>query len=246
MKKTLSFLLVVIAMVTLGAVYQNKFVANPNPEALTWTNNAGMYGVFLGGGTNNRFTNMNLVGSVSGVGNLTWTATNMASMLLRNSSLSIIRADGTTIARFILNDGVEMTDLSAETLSGDGTLVTNVLRATLAQYVSGTLSNNINAATGYITNLTSSTASITNQTSTTISSTTLNATTSYITNANVITAYVTNATFLNGVILPVLSGSPSLVITGAVVWSDGTNVCATIKGGAGTLTTNKFTMSAWP
>lgn len=33
---------------------------------------------------------------------------------------------------------------------------------------------------------------------------------------------------------------------GALVWTDGTNLCAVFKNAGGTLTTNKFTMSAWP
>lgn len=33
---------------------------------------------------------------------------------------------------------------------------------------------------------------------------------------------------------------------GAVYWNDGTNVCVVLRNGAGTLTTNKLSMTAWP
>lgn len=37
-----------------------------------------------------------------------------------------------------------------------------------------------------------------------------------------------------------------LGVKGAEVWSDGTNLIVCLRNGAGTVTTNKLTMSAWP
>lgn len=55
-----------------------------------------------------------------------------------------------------------------------------------------------------------------------------------------------SGTFTNGVILPPQLISPGTPTSGALLWSDGTNLCATIKSAGGTITTNKVTLTAWP
>lgn len=41
--------------------------------------------------------------------------------------------------------------------------------------------------------------------------------------------------------------APSAPATqGAVYWNDGTNICVVLRNAAGTLTTNKVAMAAWP
>jgi len=62
-----------------------------------------------------------------------------------------------------------------------------------------------------------------------------------------ITNGVVNAT--KGVILPAstpFTAPNSLGIQGAHLWSDGTNLCVVLQNSAGTRTTNKVTMTAWP
>jgi len=62
-----------------------------------------------------------------------------------------------------------------------------------------------------------------------------------------ITNGVVNAT--KGVILPAstpFTAPNSLGIQGAHLWSDGTNLCIVLQNSAGTRTTNKVTMTAWP
>ena len=62
-----------------------------------------------------------------------------------------------------------------------------------------------------------------------------------------ITNGVVNAT--KGVILPAstpFTAPDSLGIQGAHLWSDGTNLCVVLQNSAGTRTTNKVTLTAWP
>ena len=62
-----------------------------------------------------------------------------------------------------------------------------------------------------------------------------------------ITNGVVNAT--KGVILPAstpFTAPNSLGIQGAHLWSDGTNLCVVLQNSAGTRTTNKVTLTAWP
>lgn len=62
-----------------------------------------------------------------------------------------------------------------------------------------------------------------------------------------ITNGVLNAT--KGVILPAstpFTAPDSLGIQGAHLWSDGTNLCVVLQNSAGTRTTNKVTLTAWP
>ena len=62
-----------------------------------------------------------------------------------------------------------------------------------------------------------------------------------------ITNGVVNAT--KGVILPAstpFTAPNSLGIQGAHLWSDGTNLCVVLQDSAGTRTTNKVTLTAWP
>lgn len=56
-------------------------------------------------------------------------------------------------------------------------------------------------------------------------------------------SYTTNGC----VIMAAKTTAPSAPLTaGAALWSDGTNVCAVLRNAAGTLTTNKLSMVAWP
>lgn len=58
--------------------------------------------------------------------------------------------------------------------------------------------------------------------------------------ANISTINATN------LFLPARVTSPAVDGWGAKIWTDGTNLCATIRDAGGTITTNKLTMSAWP